>query len=112
MTLEEFSNLFDKCVEELLAREQVDLEATGAKVVFKLVAFGLDGLEIGRDAVCSKLYLGGCQFYRIIDLLVLESTADCIRIFVRPSGHPPAEWKNTIHADSWLGPFKLLERAA
>lgn len=62
---------------------------------------------VSVDEAVENLYLGDNRFYRVIDVGIKELRADSSLVFVRVSGHAPADFDKTWEP-SVAGPFKQI----
>jgi len=67
-----------------------------------------DGRRISVEEAMSELFLSETEFYRIIDLVVVEVSATTTRVWARESGHRPAAFEATWNQPPGSGPFKQL----
>lgn len=69
---------------------------------------GPDGRRISVEAAAAELFLSDTEFYRIIDLAVVEVSPDTAWVWARESGHQPAPFEATWNQPPGSGPFKQL----
>jgi len=67
-----------------------------------------DGRRISVEEAMSELFLSETEFYRIIDLVVVEVSATTTWVWARESGHRPAAFEATWNQPPGSGPFKQL----
>ena len=63
--------------------------------------------KLGRS-LSRELFVSETEFYRIIDLAVVEVSATRTWVCVRESGHRPAAFDATWNQPPGSGPFKQL----
>lgn len=109
MDREKFKKMFLLKAEEALS---LGREKAGGKLpaTFKVEMHGagVSGGLMTADEAVNLMYLGDETFYRIIDIgFKGVNNENCI-LFVRISGHPPAEFGKTWNIPAGSGPFKVL----
>jgi len=67
-----------------------------------------DGRRISVEEAMSELFLSETEFYRIIDVAVVEVSATTTWVWARESGHRPAAFEATWNQPPGSGPFKQL----
>jgi len=67
-----------------------------------------DGRRISVEEAVSELFLSETEFYRIIDLAVVEVSPTTTWVWARESGHQPAAFEATWNQPPGSGPFKQL----
>jgi hypothetical protein len=111
MTKEEFGELFlkalTKAVEFVEHKHSVSLPRQFLIALHSPKSSG-ERMQFG-DAL-DHLYLAPDRFFKIIDVAVIELIPNTSVMFVRVSGHAPAEFASTLDT-AQFGPFKIIEAA-
>lgn len=109
MQKSEFRALFEDALE--LAAVNAD-EKLLCKALrnFEIVFYGggHSGTVMDPLTALDLLYMGEDEFYRIVDMSVIEVDEDATRVFVRVSQHEPAAFAQTWNDPPGSGPFKQL----
>ena len=69
---------------------------------------GPDGRRVSIEQAVSELFLSETEFYRVIDLAVVEVSATTTWVWARESGHHPAAFEVSWNQQPGSGPFKHL----
>ena len=108
MTKDEFRDIFLKVLEAaaLVAEGKLGHSIPRTFSV-ELHAPKYPGQTVTAEVAFDAIFLGNDRFYRIIDVAVKEVSSARTLVFMRVSGHQPAEWQKTWNAED-LGPFKQV----
>jgi hypothetical protein len=69
-----------------------------------------DGRRISVEQAVAELFLSETEFYRVIDLAVVEVSPTTTWVWARESGQSPAAFEATWNRPPGSGPFKQLIR--
>lgn len=106
----EFKDLFDAALETaILSAEQRLKRKLARNILVLLHGAGHPGDLMSSAEALDALYLGTSEFYRIIDVAVIEVGQQHTKIFVRASSHHPTPFEQTWNDPPGSGPFKQLE---
>lgn len=103
----EFASRFLTFVADAVSRGSTGVPVAPGGYAIEIHGAGHRGVRMTVDEAADALYLGPESFYRIIDVGILDADENEVRLFVRPSDHPPGRWSETW-APSGDGPFKFL----
>ena len=70
---------------------------------------GHSGVILSPEHALDALYINENQFYRIIDISVIEINPTSTRVFVRVSAHTPSAFEETWNQPAGSGPFKQIQ---
>lgn len=108
MTKKDFLQLFLRAMNSAADNAEQKLgKPISRSFVVELHAPASPGRTASVDEALDKIYLGSDRFYRIIDVAIKELLPGETVVFVRVSGHPPAEFSKTWDPSA-LGPFKQI----
>ena len=107
MNKEGFKRLFSKKVKEALNNARLT-KTEPSIIVYELHGAGSRGETLLLEELLDKIYIDSEHFFRIIDIGVLASSKDCIKVFVRLSDHKPSSFEETWNNPPGNGPFKIL----
>ena len=109
MKKDDFKKIFEEALEEAARFADSVLEQKVPRAFqIKLYGAGVSGDLLPPDIACDKIYLNSEEFYRIIDVSLVEVGSQTSTIFVRVSGHKPSKFEETWNTPKGKGPFKQL----
>ena len=105
MTRQEFALLFRQKLAEAADLAEAKLGRSVPRT-FGIVRH--DGRRVSPDDALSELFLSETEFYRFIDLAVVEVSPTTTWVWTRESGHHPSAFEDTWNQPPGSGPFKQL----
>jgi hypothetical protein len=110
MTKEQFATLFQEALSEATTEIEAQTQRTLPRhFLIELHAFGYGRNDrLSLTQTLDLLYINEEQFYRVIDIALIEVRSDATIFFVRVSGDHPSSWTETWNADSGKGSFKKM----
>ena len=109
MKRDEYRTLFESALEVAAVNADEKL-GFNAPRNFKVVFYGRghSGTVMDPLTALDLLYLGDDEFFRIVDVSVIEVDENATKVFVRVSQHEPAGFLQTWNDPPGSGPFKQL----
>ena len=102
-----FFHLFKDAVELAVKAAEKSLgRKLSRDVIVRMYGAGTNGVDMSPRDFINRAYINETTFYRIIDLMVVETILDRPVLFARISGHPPGPLVQSWKGDQ--GPFRQL----
>ena len=108
MNLAQYCEVFAQAVEASIKEaEKAHRISLPRDLIFEIPFKGLPDRYSNIEDMAKVIYLNENSFYRIIDVAVRAEISGQSLVWVRVSGHPPSEWKDTWDPAVY-GPFKSI----
>jgi len=110
VTKTSFASAFQDALDVACGIAEKKLNTTLSRdAIIKMYGAGQSGLILSPAEFVCRAYISDTEFYRLIDLMVVETIGTKPVVFARISGHPPGSLSSCWNGDK--GPFKQLYAA-